>query len=297
MRVLVTGGSGFIGRNLQELLAPKHEVLAPRRAELDLLDGDAVRGWLKKNSVDAVVHSATTPGHRNAGKVEDLAIRNLRMFFHLAECGDSFERLIVLGSGAEYDMRFYEPKMPEAFAGTHVPADDTGFSKLLISRYVEAKRAEGRKWVHLRPFGVYGKWEDWEIRFLSNALCKAIHGLPITLRQNRKFDYVWVDDLCTVVDWFLTHDAKHAAYNVTPDASVELLALARMAREAAGNPELPIRVAEEGLGREYSGDNARLRAEIPTLSFTPVRSAVETLHAFYRENKSAIRRDALLVDK
>ena len=38
-RILLTGGSGFIGRNILESnLAEKYEIIAPRHCELDLLD-------------------------------------------------------------------------------------------------------------------------------------------------------------------------------------------------------------------------------------------------------------------
>ena len=289
MRVLVTGASGFIGRNLVEQLP--FEVLAPRRAELDLLDLDSVRGYLRREKPDAVVHSATTPGHRNAQPV-DLAARNLRMFFHLAENAGSFGRMIVLGSGAEYDQRFYQPKMPETYAGTHVPADETGLSKFVISRAVQAHPG----WVHLRPFGVFGKYEDWEIRFISNALCKALFQKPITLRQDRRFDYLFIDDLCRIVAHFLEKPATHSDYNATPDEAVELSQVAELVREVAG-VEVPVRIAQPGMGLEYSGANARLRREIPGLTFTPLREAVARLHAFYVEHRASIREDALLVDK
>jgi nucleoside-diphosphate-sugar epimerase len=45
MRVLVTGGSDFIGRNLIERLARTHEVLAPTHTELDLADPGALDRW------------------------------------------------------------------------------------------------------------------------------------------------------------------------------------------------------------------------------------------------------------
>ena len=39
--------------------------------------------------------------------------------------------------------------------------------------------------VELRPFGVYGPGEDYAIRFISNACCKALLGMPVTLRRDR----------------------------------------------------------------------------------------------------------------
>ena len=41
-RILFTGGTGFIGRNLLPDLRGKYQVEAPRRQELDLKDSEAV---------------------------------------------------------------------------------------------------------------------------------------------------------------------------------------------------------------------------------------------------------------
>jgi dTDP-4-dehydrorhamnose reductase len=60
MRVHLTGASGFVGSNIQHVFEARHgaEVLAPRHAELDLTDGDAVRRWARTARPDAVVHAA-----------------------------------------------------------------------------------------------------------------------------------------------------------------------------------------------------------------------------------------------
>ncbi len=58
--------------------------------------------------------------------------------------------------------------------------------------------------MELRLFGVFGPHEDYAIRFISNAICKALFGLPITLRQNRTFSYLFIDDLGPIVERFLT---------------------------------------------------------------------------------------------
>jgi len=290
--VLVTGGSGFIGRNLVEQLGGKYELLAPTHGELDLLDADAVRSYFRSHQIDVVVNSATHPGHRNAKDPTNLIYRNTRMFFNIVRNRGRFRKMIHLGTGAVYDMRHYRPKMKEEYFDSHLPADETGYSKYVCAKYIE--QADGI-W-ELRPFGVFGPHEDWEIRFLSNAICKTLCDLPITIRQNRKFDYVYINDLIRVIDLFIGAEPQHKFYNVTPNASIELETLAQMVLEISGK-RLDIKVATPGMGTEYSGDNSRLRSEFPQIEFTPIRAAIEKLYAWYSQNRHHIRAEALLFDK
>jgi GDP-L-fucose synthase len=94
----------------------------------------------------------------------------------------------------------------------------------------------------------------------------------------------------------VSEDSAYPAYNVVPDETARLLELAELVREAVGN-EIPIVVGEPGSGLEYTGDNSRLRSEMPGLAFTPVREAVESLIAHYDGVRGSIDREALLVDK
>lgn len=292
-RLLLTGGSGFIGRNLLESpLARAHEIAAPRHGELDLLDEDAVAGFLRDGRFDAVIHSATKPGHRNAKEPGKVLYENTRMFFNLARNAGRFGKMLVIGSGAIYDMRHYRPKMKEDYFDAHVPADEHGLCKYVCGKYIE----KADNITDLRVFGIYGKYEDYAIRFISNMICKALFGLPLTVKQNRRFDYIWVEDLAPVLEHFLETGGAHKAYNVTPDESVELLALARLVLKVSGK-DLPIRVAQEGLGTEYSGDNSLLRSEMKGFSFTPYETAVRKLYAWYEGSKGSIDREALLLDK
>ncbi len=292
-RLLITGSNGFIGKNLCEALRDRYDILAPKRQEVDLTDDEAVRKYLRAHPVDAIVHSATTPGHRNAAAVPNLAYRNLRMFFNLVRNADCYGKMLHVGSGAEFDMRYYTPRMREEDFDRTVPVDEHGLSKYVCARYAEVAREPVYV---LRPFGVFGKYEDFEIRFPSNAICKALYGRPITIRQNRRFDYLFIDDFAPVVEHFVEHEPRHRVYNVTPDETVELKQIAEMVVELSGQP-LEIRIAQPGMGVEYSGDNARLHAEIPGLRFTPMREALAGLYAWYAENKRNIPEAALLVDK
>jgi len=294
LRVLVTGGNGFIGRNLVEGLPDSYRLLHPGRAELDLLDGAAVKSYLRLHRPDVVVHCATHDAARNSVEDQSRVLdSNLRMFFHLALCEGLYGKLIHYGSGAEYDKSRAVVLASEQDLDRVVPADDYGLSRYLIHLHTRQRKG---KIVNLRLFAVWGKHEDWEIRFISNACCKAAHDLPISLRQNVRFDYLHVDDLVSITRWFVEHDARHAGYNVCTADPVDLLTLARSVLRAAGK-DRQILVAKDGRGREYSGDNSRLLGELGGFAFRDRDEAIDELFAWYLARKDRIPQDRLLRDK
>jgi UDP-glucose 4-epimerase len=293
MKILLTGGSGFIGKNiLESSLATEHTFFAPRHAELDLMDDRAVSEFFQSHEIDIVIHGAVKPGHRNAQDPSQQLYHNTRMFFNLARNSSHYKKMIYLGSGLVYDLRNYVHRMKESYYDVHVPVDEGGFSKYIISSYIQ----QVDKIVELRIFGIFGKYEDYAIRFISNAICKTLFDLPITIRQNRLFDYISVDDLMPVIDYFIHHQGRYKSYNITPDESVELKQLAQTVRAVSGK-DLPIRIALDGMGMEYTGDNSRLRQEIPKLKFTAHEDAIRRLSDWYKENIHLIDRESLLVDK
>jgi UDP-glucose 4-epimerase len=292
MNILIIGASGFIGANLVEYLSPRHEVLAPAHAELELLDEDAVKKYFDIHSVDIVIHSAVRPGHRNAKDPSHQLYHNTRMFFNIVRNSDRFKKMIFLGSGLTYDMRYYQPRMKEEYFDTHVPVDEGGFSKYIISKYIE----KVENIIELRVFGIFGKYEDYAIRFISNAICKTLFDLPITIKQNRKFDYIYIDDLMPIIDHFLENKGEYRCYNATPDESVELKTIAESVKKISGK-NIPIIISQEGSGPEYSGDNTRLRKEIKHLSFMNMDKAINDLFNWYSENRASINREVLLYDK
>jgi GDP-L-fucose synthase len=144
-------------------------------------------------------------------------------------------------------------------------------------------------------FGIFGKYEDYAIRFISNAICKTFFDLPITLKQNRKFDYIYVDDLMPVLEFFTEHDSHHRSYNVTPDSSISLLEIAEIVRKIS-QKNLEIKVAKSGFGPEYSGDNSRLKSEM-NCKFKKIEEAISDLYYWYRDNLSSINQQLLTIDK
>ncbi len=293
MDIFLTGGSGFIGRNIIEsFLAEKYDIIAPAHRDLDLLDEDMVKDFFMRNHIDVVIHAAAKPGHRNAKEPDKVFYENTRMFFNIARNSEYFKKMLVIGSGAIYDMRHYQLKMREEYFDTHVPVDEHGLCKYVCGKYIE----QSANIIDLRVFGIFGKYEDYAIRFISNLICKAVYDLPLTIKQNRRFDYIYIDDLMQVLDYFIERLVRYKEYNITPDKSVALYSIAEKVRDFSGK-NLPIIVAHNGMGLEYSGDNSRLRSEIKDLRFTRIDEAIAELYEWYIRNKGSIKKDLLLVDK
>lgn len=293
MNILLTGGSGFIGKNiLESFLAQKYNIIAPRHSELDLLNDSAVKGFFEKNKIDIVIHSAIKPGHRNAKDTANLFYADCRMFFNITRHSHLYKKLINLSSGSAYDMSQSLSKVNEDFFGKSVGGDENS-----LYRYVSGKFMENiDNAVELRIFSIFGKYEDYAIRFISNAICKAVVDLPITIKQNRKFDFLYIDDLMPILDHFITNNSKFNSYNVTPDESIELHTVAELVRKISMK-DLPILVAQSGINLEYSGSNARLRAEMPNLKLTSINESINELYQWYEKNKATLNRDVLLFDK
>jgi GDP-L-fucose synthase len=292
MQVLITGGNGFIGRNLREYLSSikGYGVFAPSRSELDLLDADAVSRYIRANRIDAVFHAANTGGDRKHAAREVLG-RNLRMFFNVVRCRDSVERIIVCGSGAEYDKRIPLVQVKEEEFGVRIPADEYGFSKYIMSSYAQV----AENVLSLRLFGVFGKYEDYESRFISNAIVKNLLHMPITIQQNVFFDYLYIDDCVRLIEQFMKRKPKHSTYNLSSGTRIDLVTLANKINEHS-DFKSKIKVINPGLNNEYTASNSRLLEEVRGFHFTPPDKSIQSLFGYYRSilpaiDAGAIRRD------
>ena len=216
------------------------------------------------------MHAATTRSNRRLAAPPDLLDRNCRMFFNLARNlvphHERFGKMIHFGSGAEYARLQLPPQVTEDYFDTRVPTDAYGFSKYICAKYIE----RSDRLVDLRLFGVFGPYEDYTVRFISNACCRALKGLPIVLRQDVVFDYLYIKDLVKLTEWFIENDPRHKAYNVSTGRPVALTELAqviaRVSAQVSGrNPD--VSVLNQGMAPEYSADNSRMLAEMGKYQF------------------------------
>ncbi|MCK5020982.1 MAG: NAD(P)-dependent oxidoreductase [Candidatus Peribacteraceae bacterium] len=278
-RILITGGNGFIARNLENQLQDEYDTISCSRNQLNILDQIEVSSFIRDHDIDIIIHTATydaAPIHstKNPHKVLE---NNLKMFFNIVSCSNYVEKIIYYGSGAEFDKDYYIPRMKESYIGTHIPTDQYGFSKYIMNKHAE----QSSNIYNLRLFGVFGPHDDWRTRFIPNTCYQIFTDHPIVIHQNNRLNFVYIDDLVKITKYFIDNHVRYNTYNVCSAITRTYDEIAEQIIEIS-NKTITIEVENKGI--EYSGNNTRLRNEITGLAFAPFLDSLTNLYEFYKTN-------------
>lgn len=266
MKILLTGGSGFIGRNILPLLRTRYVVDAPTRAQMDVHNQQSVDAWLAHSPADVLIHCAIVTPFKPVDAGKGVLSSLLQSFMLLMR--HPFKKMIYIGSGAEYDKSHPIAGVSEESIGQRLPADEYGLGRYVLNRL--ARTAEHI--YNLRVFGCYGPHET-ERRFIRHAIDCCLRGEPITIRQDCKFSYVYVEDLARLMVQIIENGAPHRDYNVCMDQAYYLTEIAEQVKKSVGCT-VPILTRTPGLNSEYTGSNARLKHDFPQFRFTSLEEGI-----------------------
>ena len=279
MKILVTGGLGFIGHNVVALLEaqghtcvvtdtqttygiiPKDELdslISERRKKIrtdriygiDIADQDGIAWLINKHLPDTVIHLASFPRQK-------VVNRNPQSGSHTMSQG----LLNLLEASAQHDVQKFvyvsSSMVYGNFKDTHFDGINESHSTDPIGQYGIMKLAgewlvrdysRRTKMAHtiLRPSAVYGPL-DVEDRVVSKFLLGAIRGDTIQVRGGlEELDFTYVLDAAKGIAEAAVSDATYnTTYNITRGRSRTLLEAAKLAVQIAGQGTINIQVADE----------------------------------------------------
>ena len=249
MKILITGGSGFVGKSLVNALNEEHEVYSPSSSELDLTDSQQVKAYLQNKYFDIVIHCAIKGGSRTQPDTAETLYQNLSMFFHLMDNSNRFDKLYNFSSGAEYDRRTPIQAVSNDLEKSY-PIDYYGMSKNIISRLLKSNM----RYYNFRIYGVFGTEED-DRRFIKSSLLKIKQNQPIEIHQDRFFDFINIDDLIGVIKYYISNP-KYPLDNeveLVYSRKYKLSNLAELIKKITKS-RVDINIIDSKLGNSYIGD-------------------------------------------
>jgi UDP-glucose 4-epimerase len=307
MKILVTGGAGFIGSHLVDRLAAEgHQIrvidnlssgrlenLAHRR-DVEVIIGDlknpqdvqkAVRG------VDAVFHFAANPEVRVSTTNPDIHFNeNVVATFNLLEAmrKNDVGQLVFASSSSVYG----EPnEIPVDENAPLRPVSVYGASKAACEHLIHAyAKLYGFRAVALRYANVVGpRLRHGVIWDLINKLRKNPHELEILGDGKQIRSYIYIDDAveATLLAWKKATDA-YAAYNVAAEDWITVDEVADLVIEAMGltNVKKTYKPVLHGVG--WPGDVKKIALKIDELKQLGFKPKVNSREAVRLTAKSLL---------
>ena len=185
IKVLITGGNGYIAKSLEQAFKGKYEVTSISRDDFDLTNSNSLGNFFKDKYFDVVIHAAVKGGNRLREDDFGIVDQNLRMYYNLLSQRPSYGKLIHFGTGAEI----------------HSSETLYGNSKKVISDSV----AHNRGFYNIRVFAVFDENELGR-RFVKSNLTKYINKLPMEVHFDKFMDFFYMKDLIKLVEYYIENN-------------------------------------------------------------------------------------------
>lgn len=257
IRVLLTGGSGFIGTYLARRLSKKHNVeimdLIKPSARASYVRHDMRRPFTIDRDVEVVIHLASIVGGIQyfTGHPAIHAHDNSMILANTFEaCRKArVERVIYTSSSVVYQYAKTFPTPEEETSRIPPPSSSYGMTKLLGESFCKSYHEEyGLDYTIIRPFNIYGPGEYPDPEYahaIPQLTRKVLSGqVPIEIygsgRQTRCFTYA--EDVAEAFERCLkSPSAKNETFNVSSDEEVTILQLLQLIWQLTGH-RVPLRV-------------------------------------------------------
>jgi GDP-L-fucose synthase len=217
-RVLVTGGTGFLGRRVvAQLIGRGANVVAPRRAEYDLAVPGAAEAMLADHRPATVIHLAARVGGIGYNQAEPapLYLANLLMGTHVIEAArqaGGVDKTVLVGTVCSYPKFTPVPFREESFWDGYPEETNApyGLAKKAHLIHAQVNAAQyGQRFAYLIPTNLYGPGDKFHPRVshvIPALIKKCVEAVETgeqkvdvwgTGRASR--EYLYVDDAAEAI--------------------------------------------------------------------------------------------------
>lgn len=183
-KVIVTGGSGFVGKHLVKALKENgcSEIICPRQSVFNLKDILNIQALLGGTKPDIIIHLAALCGGIEANRLRpgaffyDNAIMGIQLIEEARKVG--VEKFVCLGTVCAYP-KFSPPPFKEEDIWNGYPEETNapyGLAKKMLLVQLQAYRQQyGFNGIYLLPVNLYGPGDNFDLT--------TSHVIPALIRK------------------------------------------------------------------------------------------------------------------
>lgn len=254
-KVLIIGGSGFIGVNLTRRLLQEtdYEVYSFDKANpvflqssVHYITGDFFDDVTLRNIIDDmdyIVHAISTinPGNSNdmylQGYQKDL-IQTIKLCEYLI--GKDSKLIFLSSGGTVYGNHNQQPIDEECLPK---PINHYGNIKLSIENALRTFNYQMKnRMMIVRISNPYGNGQDYSkgVGFIDAVLKKSMKNMPIEIwgDGNNIRDYIYIDDVCDMLIDLFEYDGEYDTFNISSGIGTTQNEIIEIVRKMGYKPEV-----------------------------------------------------------
>jgi GDP-L-fucose synthase len=301
-RTLVTGGSGFLGKQVLAILADRgyHNVVSPGHAEYDLTRAADVAACIRDVRPDAIVHLAAVVGGIGANRARpgEFFYQNLIMGAELMEQArlGGVQKFLAVGTICAYPkftpVPFHEDDLWDGYPEeTNAPY---GLAKKMLLVQAQAYRQQfGFNAVYLLPTNLYGPGDNFHptnahvipdmIRKCVTAIDAGSDSITLWGTGNPTREFLYVRDCAEGIVAALERYDGAEPVNLGSGEEIRIADLAHLIAEATGfTGEIRFDTSQPDGQPRRKLDTSRAEKEFGWQSKTSFRDGLKATVDWYR---------------
>lgn len=251
MKILITGGNGYIAQSLEKGLSSfPYDITCVTREDFDLTDKEVTDEWFADKHFDVVIHTAIKGGSRLKPDIGEVFYQNLQMFYNLYYNKSHFNKLIQFGSGAELGQ----------------PTTPYGLSKKIIKDICNIED----NFYNIRIFAVFGE-NELDTRFIKSNIKRYINKESIIIHQNKYMDFFYMEDLVSLVKYYIKESHLPKIAECSYNEKYTLLDIANIINNLS-DYKVPIEQLDFKIGDSY------ISTTIPNLQLIGLEQGIKEVY-------------------
>jgi len=186
LKILITGSSGMVGKNIEEFLKTKnYNLFTPSSRELNLLDRVSIDNYIKEKKPNMIVHCAGVVGgiQANIANPVKFLVDNTQMGLNIIMASQeaNIKKFINMSSSCMYPREAINPLGEELILKGELEPTNEGYAiaKVTSTRLCEYINREDSSFEYktVIPCNLYGKYDKFDPKHshMLPAVIKKIH--------------------------------------------------------------------------------------------------------------------------